>query len=337
VSDPAISILMPVRDAAATLEEALDSIAQQSFGDYELLAINDGSADGSAALLASRAARDARVRLIQPGRVGLVAALNLGLWQARGELIARMDADDRMRPERLAAQRAFLLQNPGLALVACQVALFPAEQIQAGYREYVRWQNACLSPTEIAENLYVESPIAHPSVMLRRQPVLALGGYRDGPFPEDYELWLRMHAAGLPMAKLPQVLLDWRDSAGRASRSDPRYARLAFDRLRANYLARDARLHSGRPLAFWGAGRKTRLRARLLIEQGCGPLAWIDIDPRKIGQAVWGIPVHPPAWLAREPKPFVLVYVATHGARELIAADLEQLGYRRGADYLCVG
>jgi glycosyltransferase involved in cell wall biosynthesis len=334
---PEISILLPFRDAAATLAEALDSTARQTFGNYELLAVDDGSADGSRELAASWAGRDERIRLLSPGRVGLVAALNLGIAEARGELIARMDADDLMRPERLAAQRAYLHDHPEVALVACQVALFPPEQIQAGYREYLRWQNACLSPREIADNIYVESPLAHPSVMLRRGVLEALGGYHDGPFPEDYELWLRMHAAGLAMAKLPQVLLDWRESPGRTSRVDPRYSRASFDRLRARFLAQDARLQPGRTLVVWGAGRRTRLRVRHLIDAGRALDAWVDIDPRKIGNLVWGLPVHPPAWLAREPKPFVLVYVSVHGARELIAGMLEPLGYRLGEDYLCVG
>jgi hypothetical protein len=164
-----------------------------------------------------------------------------------------------------------------------------------------------------------------------------LGGYADGPFPEDYELWLRMHHAGLRMAKLARVLLLWRERDDRASRVDPRYAREAFDQLRARFLARDWRLRGGRDLVIWGAGRKTRLRARHLIEQGIRPHAWIDIDPRKIGHRVWELPVHPPEWLNRQPRPFVLVYVTTHGARDLIAGWLAQWGYQVGEDYLAVG
>lgn len=328
---------MPFRDAEATLPECLESIRRQTFGDYELLAVDDGSQDGSVALVEAAARADARVRLLQPGRVGLVAALNYGLAQARGALLARMDADDLMRPERLAAQRAALEQDPSLALVACQVELFPAEQVREGYREYLRWQNSCITPQQIAGQLYVESPLAHPSVMLRREVLEQLGGYAAGPFPEDYELWLRMHQAGMRMAKLPQVLLDWRERPDRTSRVDPRYAREAFDRLRARFLAQEPRLHSGRALVFWGAGRKTRLRARLLIDQGFCPIAWIDIDPRKIGQRVWGLPVQPPAWLDQRPRPFVLVYVTNHGAREYIDSLLAPLGYRLGEDYLGVG
>jgi FlaA1/EpsC-like NDP-sugar epimerase len=134
-----------------------------------------------------------------------------------------------------------------------------------------------------------------------------------------------------------QVLLHWRESTGRLTRTDPRYSRAAFARLRTDYLARDPRLHSGRPLAICGAGRRTRQRAQLLLDHGFRPVAWIDIDPRKIGNSVHGVPVHAPQWLDRADKPFVLSYVTNHGARDIIAAQLQAMGYLRGRDYLMVG
>jgi len=329
--------VLPIRNARVTLPACLASITRQRGADFELLAVDDGSDDASAELVAALARRDARVRLLQPGRVGLVAAISLGVAEARAPLVARMDADDLMHPDRLRLQRDFLAAHAEIALVASRVALFPRRLVRAGYAEYLRWQNRVLTPEQVAQQIYVESPFAHPSVMLRRSALEAVGGYRDGPFPEDYELWLRMHTAGLAMAKLPRVLLAWREGASRASRVDPRYARAAFDQLRARFLAHDPRLRQGRELAYWGAGRSTRLRAKLLIAQGFPPAAWIDLDPRKLGQTVWGAPVRPRAWLLKRPRPFVLVYVTNHGAHELISGWLAELGYAPGEDYLFVG
>jgi glycosyltransferase involved in cell wall biosynthesis len=336
VPSPAISILLPFHDAEPTLAAALDSCLAQTFTDFELLAVDDGSRDGSAATAAAYAARDGRVLLLRPGRLGLVGALNHGLGAARAALVARMDADDVMYPQRLQRQYAFMAASPAVGLCGCQVRKVPEERIEAGFREYIRWQNACLTPVHMAQEIYWESPIAHPSFMFRRTIISELGGYRQGDFPEDYELLLRLHAAGIVLAKLPEVLLDWSDSPGRATRTDPRYARRAFDQLRAEYLAREPRLH-GRPLVVWGAGRKTRRRVNLLLDRGFAPTAWIDIDPAKIGKVIRGAAVHPPDWLARKPRPFVLVYVTTHGAREIIGTQLQALGYRPGRDYLLVG
>ncbi|HEX6747280.1 MAG TPA: glycosyltransferase [Longimicrobium sp.] len=338
MGDPAVSIVLPFRDEAAFLPECLASIRAQTLDDWELLAIDDGSADASPEIVSRLAREDARVRLVRPGRVGLVAALNLGIAESRAPLVARMDADDVMLPERLAAQRDYLDAHPDVALCGTQVELFPADEVRGGYLEYVRWQNACVRPEEIAANLYVESPFAHPSVMARTAVLRAAGGYAEGPFPEDYELWLRLHAAGQRMGKVPRVLLRWRERGARTSRVDTRYAREAFDRVRADHLARDPRLHAGREIAVWGAGRRSRLRARLLMERGISPVTWIDIDPDKIGHRVWGLPVHAPEWLAgRDPRPFVLVYVNNHGARDLIDARLGEMGYVAGEDWLGVG
>ncbi|MBW3622113.1 MAG: glycosyltransferase [Armatimonadetes bacterium] len=335
---PEISILLPIYNAADTLDECLDSIAGQTLDSYEVLAVDDGSQDASAEIVRRRAVDDPRIRLLEPGRVGLVRALNLGIEAARAPLLARMDADDLMLPERLRLQRDYLHQHPDVALVGCRVELFPPELVKEGYREYVRWQNACVTPEEIAANIYVESPLAHPSVMMRRSVVERLGGYADGPFPEDYELWLRMHHAGCRMAKVPEALLRWRERGDRTSRVDPRYAREAFDRLRAAYLAKDDRLRAARGFVVWGAGRKTRQRVRPLFEQGLTPAAWIDIDPKKIGNTVWGRPVRPAEWLINaDPRPFVLIYVARHGAREEVVECLEGWGYRLSEDYLAVG
>jgi len=229
------SVIVPVFEPGPSIDGLIASLDAQTMpaSDFDVVLVDDGSRDDTLVVARAAAAADSRfVVCVQPPS-GLVAALRAGLARCRGELVARMDADDVMHDERLAAQHAFLMAHPEIALVATQVELFPADQIQAGYREYVRWQNQCLTPNQIAANIYVESPFAHPSVMLRRDILLGLGGYAEGPFPEDYELWLRMHAAGARMAKLPRTLLLWRERADRTSRIDPRYDRAAFDRLRA--------------------------------------------------------------------------------------------------------
>jgi glycosyltransferase involved in cell wall biosynthesis len=334
---PLVSIVMPVRNAFTTLEECLASIRGQTLEAWELIAIDDGSEDDSPAILRDCAARDDRIQLLAPGRVGLIAAINLGNETARAPYIARMDADDVMLPDRLRRQAEFLDRNPDVALVASRVELFPEDAIRSGYREYIRWQNDCLTPRQIADHIYLEAPLANPSVMFRGQLFERFGGYRDGPFPEDYEFWLRLHRAGVRMAKLPDCLLRWRDSLHRATRTDPRYSRAAFDGIRAEYLARDPRLLAGRPIVVWGAGRATRQRAARLSAHDIEFSAYIDIDPRKIGQRSLGVPVHPPEWLDRTDKPFILNYVANHGAREQIEQRLREMGYELGADFLPVG
>jgi len=337
MNQPEVSVLLPYRNADATLGECIESILAQTFEDYELIAIDDDSEDDSTNVLESY--RDSRQRIIRNHRPGLVNALNLGLAHCNAPLVARMDADDIMLPQRLEQQWRYMREHYDVAVLATQAEKFPEEQIRQGYREYMRWQNAVVSHDDIAAQIYIESPFAHPSVMFRRDSIIAAGAYRDGPFPEDYELWLRLFHSGHRMEKLPQVLLRWRESETRLSRVSDNYAREAFDRLRAGYLSRDARIR-GRDIVYWGAGRITRRRVKHLQDRGYAPAAWIDIDPKKIGNVIDGARVHEPAWLESfdEPdKPFVLNYVTNHGARDIARHYLQRVGYVPGNDFLEVG
>lgn len=332
-----VSIVLPFRNAELTLRECVDSILSQTLKDFDLIALDDGSLDASAEIVRNATQADHRVQLLQPGRIGLVAALNLGLNHATAPLVARMDADDTMTATRLEEQVNFLRDHPEITLVSCRTQIIPEEAVRDGYREYQRWQNSCVTPEEIASNLYVESPHSHPSVMFRRNEILEIGAYKEGDFPEDYELWLRMASNGYKMAKIPKVLMHCRDHPQRLTRMDQRYSTSAFDRLRADYLSRDPRLHSGREIVIWGAGRNTRKRAAHLLNHGIRCSWWIDIDPDKIGNVIDGRRVEPPASLDLDPKPFVMIYVNNHGARDLIAKDLLARGYSTGRDFLTVG
>lgn len=332
---PAVSVLMPVRDAAPTLDRALESLRTQTLADWELIAIDDGSVDDSASRLHRAAADDRRVRVLSPGKVGLVAALNLGLAAATAPQVARMDADDAMHPARLAAQRALLDARAELGLVGCRVDYGGDRAAQAGYALHVDWLNGLVTPEAIALNRFVESPLAHPSVMFRRALVARHGGYRAGDFPEDYELWLRWLDAGVRMAKVPEVLLTWHDSPGRLSRTDARYDPEAFFRVKADYLARELRrIGGGREVWVWGAGRPTRKRAAHLADHGVVIAGFVDIDAKKTGRQVGGVPVIAPDQLPPPGGRIVLGYVAARGARELIRAALTGRGYAEGRDFL---
>jgi glycosyltransferase involved in cell wall biosynthesis len=327
---------MPVRDAAPTLPAAIESVLSQTERNWELLAVDDGSTDRSPEILREGSRRDARIRPLCGPHRGVVSALNRGLAAARSPLIARMDADDVCLPERLARQRAYLDAHPEVGLVACRVRFAAAGCGGAGYARHVAWTNSVCTREAIALGRFVESPLAHPSVMFRRELPKRLGAYREGDFPEDYELWLRWLEAGVCMEKLPEALLVWRDSPGRLSRRDPRYAPEAFDRIKAAYLARWLGRHNAHHprIVLWGAGRTSRRRGRLLQAGGIAISAYIDIDPRKIGRAIEGRPVIAPTSLPSPGHCFVVAAVGSAGAREAIEDALVAAGHRAGRDYI---
>jgi glycosyltransferase involved in cell wall biosynthesis len=330
-----ISVLLPYRDASATLREAIDSILEERDAPLELLAIDDGSTDAGPAIVASLAARDARIVPLTAGGVGIPGALARGLTAARGAFIARMDADDISLPGRLSRSRAALEADARLGAVGTQVEAFAdtGTAVGEGMRRYVDWMNALVSPEDHARDLFVESPLCHPSVTLRREALLAVGGYRDVPWAEDYDLWLRLAARGYGLAKVPDVLLRWRHREERATLTDPRYALPRFDEAKGHYLA--PRLTAlGKPIAMWGAGKTGKRIARALERHGVYAERFIDIDPRKIGRLARGAPIVTPDALARG-RHTVVVAVGAPGARAIVRGRLDAAGFVEGADYLC--
>lgn len=332
---PEISVLLPVRDAEPTLPEALDSLLAQTFRDFELLAVDDGSRDGSARILAEYAASDPRIRVVRQERKGLVAALERARGLARGRYLARMDADDLAEPERLARQWAFLEAHAELGACGARVRYFPRSGLKAGASRYERWINGVVRPEEIERDIFVECPIPHPTLFARASVVQAVGGYRDHRWPEDYDLVLRLWERGVRLGKVPEALLLWRDRPDRLSRVHPSYSPAAFRRCKAHYLART--LLRGRDgVVVWGAGPVGKRFARALADVGVRIRAFVDLDPRKIGQRIRGALVIPPAEATAYRGAFFVAAVGQPGARQEIRAALRKAGFVELEDFAAV-
>jgi glycosyltransferase involved in cell wall biosynthesis len=312
------------------------SVLAQTFAAFELIVVDAGSTDATAAEATCAAAGDSRVRVLTLERRGLVPALNDGIAAARGRLIARMDADDEMLPRRLEAQAALLAARPDVGVASCRIEFGGDARAAQGYALHVDWLNSLIEPDDIALHRFIESPVAHPSVMFRRELVERHGGYIDGAEPEDYELWLRFLHAGVRFAKVPEVLLRWNDPPQRLSRTSSRYAPEAFYACKCRYLARwlQAHVDDRRDVWLWGAGRTTRMRFAGLETEGIRIAGFIDIDADKVGQRIGDRPVRSPEGLPPPASAFVIGGVGVRGARELIRANLESRGFRIGEDFL---
>jgi len=332
---PALSVLLPIRDAAPYLSQTITSLRCQTFEDFEVIAVDDGSEDSTPRLLSEWAREDPRVRILSTGKRGLVPALSAGLEACRGRLLARMDGDDIAMPSRFAEQSAFLSTHPEVRVLGSRCRLFPRSRLHEGMRRYERWLNAACSPADIRRELFVESPLCHPTVMAYREDILAAGGYIESDEPEDYDLWLRLASRGLAMAKLPQTLLLWRDRPLRATRTDPRYAREAVLRLKARHLV-EWGLPSRRDVGIWGSGPLGKRWGKALRALGLEPRLFVDIDPRKIGGRVAGAPVISPDELGSPGEPFLLAAVGAEGARDEIRGRLTRRGWHETVHFRCV-
>jgi len=323
-----ISVLLPARDASATLPEALAGVlAQRDAPPFEVICVDDASVDATPALLVAAQRSDRRVRVVRGEGRGLVAALNLGLSHCTGGLIARMDADDVVHPDRLRLQAEMLTRDPTLGAAGSLVECIP-RPLSPGLARLERWLNETVTAEQCRNGRFVEAPLVHPSATFRREALD--GGWEDHGWAEDWDLLLRMVERGWELAKVPQVLLQWRDSPARLTRTGAAYGHSAMFRLRAHYLARGPLRR--KPFDVWGAGPTGKRLARELEAHGLRPRAFYDVGPRK--RIARGTPVRSEADLPPPGDSLMLCAVGAAGAREEICALLQARKYREGEHFL---
>jgi len=341
---PRLSIALPVRDAAPWLDECLDSVLAQSESRFEVLAVDDGSTDASRAILERRARGDSRIRVLETAarQRGIVAALNLALGQARAPYLARMDADDRMHPQRLALQAGALDADPTLFGVSSRAAAFPDRDLTDGMRSYIEWQNSLLTPEEIARDRFIESPVLHPTVTLRTDLVRQrLGGWRDVAWPEDWDFFARAFESGLAIARLADVLLNWRVHPLQATRTQDRYSAEALLEARARFLAGHLASLQMEDRSLWmlGAGPVGKALIKALARHGIVAHGLADVDPRKIGGVVrggghrWHVVGHH-GLRTMSPRPYAVSAVSGSPARARVRCELAAWGWSEMEDFV---
>lgn len=266
---PLISVVMPAKNAAATLAESLDSLARQSCKDFELVLVNDGSSDDTAAI-AERYAGDLALRLVtHESSQGVAASINDGLAASDSEFVARLDADDLALPQRLQHQLDFLRANPGVGVCGSHVEVFS----DTDPSQHFVLAHPTTSPA-IRTALLQRCALAHPSVMCRRAVFEQVGRYDiRSDFAEDYELWCRASLLGVQFANLPEVLTRYRKHAGQVSQQK---GQLQFERdigIKQRYMAAFLQGESPGLLPQFLA-LQTRFPNRelaLAVLQQCGP------------------------------------------------------------------
>jgi len=204
--EPKVSVLMCVYNDEQFVSQAIESVLAQTYQDFEFVIVDDGSTDGTAAILAKYARTDRRIRILSQANTGTTAAANFGLAQCRGVYVARLDSDDISLPHRLEVEVNFLDRHPDIALVGGGTEVIDVQGRAVGVRNI-----RASSPKRALRHrcIYQQS-----DVMFRREVVLALGGYREKFHnAQDYDLWLRIsEVAGI--AKLMDILGQWRLNEG---------------------------------------------------------------------------------------------------------------------------
>lgn len=334
-----VSIILPFHNASSTLDAAIASIAAQTFRDFELLLIdNTGSSPvqagprTSAAIARDWSRRDIRIRVIEEPTVGIAHALNTGLREACAHLIARMDADDIAHPERLAEQVVFMNGHPEIGVLGTRTRFETTVEKSSGMRWFVNWQNTIITPHEHYVKRFVDAPLAHPTVIFRKELVDRFGGYSTDPLPEDHELWLRWMHRGVRFAKLPEELLTWSDHPQRLSRTHANYGVDAFFTTKAKWIAawylRTFPEH--RPIIVAGTSGLCLDRARKLEAEGLHIHAFTDVRKREVP----GYRFIPHDALPPRGQAIVISFISQRGTGDRIAAFLTGRGLVEGEDFI---
>ncbi len=332
---PTVSVLLPARDAEATVEAAARCILEGTFEDLELLAVDDGSTDGTRKVLERLAADDARVRLFDSGGKGVVAAMEVAVAHARApHYLARMDADDLCGPDRLREHLAAMEADPSLWAVGSRVEIFSrGAPVSPNLALYAQWLSSLRSPELLYRDRLIESPLCNPSTLIRREAFERVGGWKEDDVPEDWALWLAMIEAGGRLCVAGHAVFRWADHERRLTRTDPRYSWAALQKLKARHLARTLK----GPIQLWGAGEMGLALFRHLRAAGVETARFIDVHPRKIGQRIEGVEVVAPNALGGPDGRHLVAAVGAKGARAEIRFFLAARGWEEGRDFTCAG
>jgi glycosyltransferase involved in cell wall biosynthesis len=318
---PELSVLLPVRDAGTWLAAAAASLARQTFRDYEVVAIDDGSLDGSGERLERIAERDPRWRVTRTPPRGLPRALATAMASARAPFLARHDADDLSHRTRFARQMEYLRIHPRVAVVGSRLRLFPRPEIGLGMRRWARWHDSLLSHEAMAAEACIDNPLLHGTAVMRRAAVERAGGWVERGWAEDHDLTLRLLESGARLAKLDATLYGWRQHATSATRQDPRYSRERFMDLKLDHLGRGL-LRGARGARLLGIGASLDRWRRALEDRG------LAVEARSMARPAPRLP----AGIA---PPVLLVFTAPV-AREQWRRSLHRSDMRELTDFVFV-
>ncbi|MDF0705598.1 MAG: glycosyltransferase [Bacteroidota bacterium] len=326
-----VSIIIPFKNTAHFLPECLNSIIAQTYENWEVLAVNDHSTDESFELLTSYSIKDERIKVLHNKGNGIIPALQTAYSKSSGQFITRMDSDDIMKPERLAAMTNSLIDNGKGYVAVGQVKYFSNRGISNGYERYEEWLNLLTATGNNFDEIYKECVIPSPCWMVHRDDFEKCNGFAPQRYPEDYDLTFRFYEQDFKIIPCNQVLHLWRDYDTRTSRTHEHYAQNYFLDIKLHYFLKLNR-DINRPLVVWGAGFKGKKIAKGLKKKDLD-FVWLCDNPKKIGKKIYGKKMVHFEALQGLSNPQSIITVANEDAQKEIRDYFTDLGQSPMQDY----
>ncbi len=332
IKTPLISIIMAAKDTARYLPDCLDSIVNQTYQNWELIAVNDHSSDATPSILKSYSEKDNRIRYYDSDTPKLNGTLKFAWQYAQGELINRMDSDDKMPLDKIESMVEEWQRHGKGHVVAGGTEHFVDEgEVGGGFRRYEQWLNNVAKNETHYEEIYKECVIPSHSWMIHRDDFETLGAFNPDVYPEDYDLCFRFYKAGMKVVGMDKVLHFWRDRSERISRTWDCYKDNRYLWLKLKYfyeLDRD----KSRPLVIWGAGRNGKDMVKQVLEYE-KDIHWVCDSENKIGKDIYGIKMQSIESVVQLENPQILILVASPDASIEIRRQLEEWGKLPRKDY----
>lgn len=322
-SQPLVSIIMAAKDTAPYLPDCLDSIIAQTYTNWELIAINDHSTDATPEIFEEYAQKDKRIRVFHSDRPKLIPTLKYGYQFAKGELINRMDSDDKMPFDKIETLvKEWQRYGKGHVIAGGTQHFVDEGEVGGGFLRYEEWLNDVARNSRHLEEIYKECVIPSHSWMIHKEDLDAIGAFEPEIYPEDYDLCFRMYKAQLKIIGIDKVLHFWRDRSNRISRTWEEYEDNRYFEMKLRYfleLDKDEK----RPLVLWGAGKNGKDLAKLLIEHNIH-FTWLCENENKIGKHIYEQLMVSPDILTEIENPQIIIAVSSPDGKKEIKSQLNK-------------
>lgn len=331
-NQPLVSIIMAVKDTEPYLPDCLDSIIHQTYTNWELIAVNDHSTDRTPEILNEYAAKDTRVRVFHSERHKLIPTLKEGYEHVKGELINRMDSDDKMPLDKIEVLvNEWMKYGMGTIIAGGTEHFVDEGEVGGGFRRYEEWLNEVAKNGTHYQEIYQECVIPSHCWIIHKEDFDLVDAFNPEVYPEDYDLCFRFYKAGLKVVGIDKILHHWRDRSNRISRTWEEYKDNRYFNLKLRYfyeLDRD----TSRPLVVWGAGRNGKDFAKLILERE-KTFHWVCDNERKIGKDVYGIIMDDFKVISKLESPQILILVASPEDKIAIRKQLAVWSKKPVEDY----
>jgi len=330
--NPLVSIVMAVKDTAPYLRDCLDSIVKQTYQNWELIAVNDHSSDETPQILQEYATKDPRVRYFDSDQPRLIPTLQVAYKHVRGELLNRMDSDDKMPLDKIEVLvREWQKHGKGHVIAGGTEHFVDEGEVGDGFLKYERWLNEVARNNLHYQEIYRECVIPSHCWMVHKDDFDAVDAFDPVIYPEDYDLCFRFYRHGLKVIGIDKILHFWRDRSSRISRTWDEYKDNRYYNLKLRFffeLDRDCQ----RPLVVWGAGRNGKDLIKGILEYDSS-VQWVCDNENKIGKDIYNIRMRHFNDIPEMERPQILIAVASPDAKIEIENQLKMWSKKPVADY----